>query len=102
MFDEEEGWRKKIRNLVPVNGIVVKHIKTSKDVVVSRRLVVVFLLMSMVDFMISISVFRMFCLRILMGSLDSREITLLLLFGLAKENLGGGGARYRKWELFIV
>ncbi|PON87743.1 hypothetical protein TorRG33x02_164380 [Trema orientale] len=36
LFDEEEGWRKKLRNLVPANGIVVKHIKTSEDVVVEK------------------------------------------------------------------
>ncbi|PON87739.1 Tetratricopeptide-like helical domain containing protein [Trema orientale] len=34
----EEAWRKKVRSLVPANGIVVKQIKTGEDVVVSRRL----------------------------------------------------------------
>ncbi|PON68148.1 Tetratricopeptide-like helical domain containing protein [Parasponia andersonii] len=50
LFDEEEAWRKKVRSLVPANGIVVKHIKTGEDVVVSRRLLAVFLLMTMADF----------------------------------------------------
>lgn len=46
----EEKWRKKINELVPENGVIVKHIKTGEDVRVSRRMVAVFLLMTMADF----------------------------------------------------
>ncbi|KAF8044788.1 LOW QUALITY PROTEIN: hypothetical protein N665_6807s0002 [Sinapis alba] len=50
VFDGEEEWRKKLNGLVPVNGVVVKHIKTGEEVLVSRRVVGVFLLMTMADF----------------------------------------------------
>ncbi|KAK3189209.1 hypothetical protein Dsin_028770, partial [Dipteronia sinensis] len=49
-FDGDEAWRKKIRSLLPENGAVVKHIKTGEDVLVSRRVVAVFLLMTIADF----------------------------------------------------
>ncbi|KAL0372745.1 UNVERIFIED_CONTAM: hypothetical protein Scaly_0956100 [Sesamum calycinum] len=47
---EEKGWRVKIQSICPSEGIKVKHIKTGEDVLVSRRLVAVFLLMTMADF----------------------------------------------------
>ncbi|KAL8519785.1 hypothetical protein ACS0TY_010646 [Phlomoides rotata] len=47
---EDESWRVKIRSLCPPEGINVKHIKTGEDVLVSRRLVATFLLMTMADF----------------------------------------------------
>ncbi|XAR53168.1 hypothetical protein NMG60_11021603 [Bertholletia excelsa] len=50
LFNNEEAWRKKLQDLVPADGITVKHIKTGEDVVVSRRVVAVFLLMTMADF----------------------------------------------------
>ncbi|ANM65113.1 hypothetical protein AtNW77_Chr3g0178551 [Arabidopsis thaliana] len=50
IFDGDEEWRKKINALVPENGVVVKHIKTGEEIVVSRRVVGVFLLMTMADF----------------------------------------------------
>ncbi|KAA8541443.1 hypothetical protein F0562_025406 [Nyssa sinensis] len=50
LFSEEEGWRKKIQSLLPADGITVKHIKTGEDVPVSRRIVAIFLLMTMADF----------------------------------------------------
>lgn len=50
LFDEEEGWRKKLRALLPAHGITLKHIKTGEDVPVSRRVVAVFLLMTIADF----------------------------------------------------
>merc|ERR1712183_258428 len=50
LFDEEEPWRKKLQALLPADGITVKHIKTGQDVPVSRRVVAVFLLMTMGDF----------------------------------------------------
>lgn len=49
-FDSEEEWRKKINSVLPVDGVVVKNIKTGEDVKVSRRVVGTFLLMTMVDF----------------------------------------------------
>ena len=50
VFDEEEPWRKKIRSIIPAEGITVKHIKAGDDVAVSRRVVAAFLLMTMADF----------------------------------------------------
>ncbi|KAF3528597.1 hypothetical protein DY000_02042293 [Brassica cretica] len=50
VFDGEEVWRKKLNGLVPENGVVVKHIKMGEEVLVSRRVVGVFLLMTMADF----------------------------------------------------
>lgn len=49
-FDGEEEWRRKVNELVPEDGVVVKHIKTGDEIVVSRRVVGVFLLMTMADF----------------------------------------------------
>ncbi|CAN6463340.1 unnamed protein product [Victoria cruziana] len=43
-------WRKKLQDLLPAEGIKVKHIRTGDDVVVPRRLVAIFLLMTMADF----------------------------------------------------
>ncbi|KAL0446737.1 UNVERIFIED_CONTAM: hypothetical protein Slati_1801600 [Sesamum latifolium] len=48
--EEEESWRVKLQSICPAEGIKVKHIKTGEDVLVSRRLVAVFLLMTMADF----------------------------------------------------
>ncbi|KAF5180230.1 E3 ubiquitin-protein ligase [Thalictrum thalictroides] len=50
IFDSEEMWRKKLQSILPSQGIHVKHIKTGEDVLVSRRIVAVFLLMTMADF----------------------------------------------------
>ncbi|CAK9155575.1 unnamed protein product [Ilex paraguariensis] len=50
IFNEEEFWRVKLQSLVPANGITVKHIKTGEEVVLSRRVIAVFLLMTIVDF----------------------------------------------------
>ncbi|KAF5749844.1 hypothetical protein HS088_TW03G00170 [Tripterygium wilfordii] len=50
LFNGEEQWRKKISNLLPASGITVKHIKTNEDVLVTRRIAAVFLLMTMADF----------------------------------------------------
>lgn len=48
--DEDEEWRKKIRSVLPADGLVVKHIKTGEDVHLSRRVVATFLLMTIADF----------------------------------------------------
>ncbi|OWM72646.1 hypothetical protein CDL15_Pgr013114 [Punica granatum] len=50
IFHPEEPWRKKINSLLPPQGVTVKHIKTGEDVAVSRRVVAVFLVMTMADF----------------------------------------------------
>lgn len=50
VFSAEEGWRKKLQSILPADGISVKHIKTGEPVAVSRRIVAVFLLMTMADF----------------------------------------------------
>ncbi|KAL7201794.1 hypothetical protein ACSBR1_033487 [Camellia fascicularis] len=50
VFNEDEAWRKKLQSIVPENGVTVKHIKTGEDVVVSRRVVAVFVMMTMADF----------------------------------------------------
>ncbi|KAF8398282.1 hypothetical protein HHK36_017209 [Tetracentron sinense] len=50
LFNHDEGWRKKVQSVLPDKGICVKHIKTGEDVQVSRRIVAVFLLMTVADF----------------------------------------------------
>ncbi|KAJ7942600.1 Tetratricopeptide-like helical domain containing protein [Quillaja saponaria] len=50
LFNEEQGWRKKLQAILPADGIKVKHIKTGEDVIVSRRVVATFVLMTMADF----------------------------------------------------
>ncbi|GMI88403.1 hypothetical protein like AT3G19990 [Hibiscus trionum] len=50
IFDRNEPWRKKLRALLPENGIVVKNIKSGEDVLVTRKVMGVFLLMSMADY----------------------------------------------------
>ncbi|KAL6495659.1 hypothetical protein OROGR_030222 [Orobanche gracilis] len=47
---ENECWRIKLQSIFPAQVIKVKHIKTGEDVVLSRRLVAVFLLLTMADF----------------------------------------------------
>lgn len=48
--EANDNWRKKVQSLVPAEGIRVKHIKTGEDVLVSRRIVATFVLMTMADF----------------------------------------------------
>lgn len=48
--EANDSWRKKVQSLVPAEGIRVKHIKTGEDVLVSRRIVATFVLMTMADF----------------------------------------------------
>ncbi|XP_028791344.1 LOW QUALITY PROTEIN: uncharacterized protein LOC114747219 [Neltuma alba] len=50
LFNGEEVWRKKLQSLLPADGIKVKHIRTGQDVHVSRRIVAIFLLMTIADF----------------------------------------------------
>ncbi|KAI3498059.1 hypothetical protein L1887_33779 [Cichorium endivia] len=46
----EERWRKKLQTIVPSTGVKVKHIRTGEPVVIPRRAVAVFLLMTIADF----------------------------------------------------
>lgn len=50
IFNKDESWRKKLQGLVPADGIKVKHIRTGEDVKLSRRVVAVFVMMTMADF----------------------------------------------------
>lgn len=43
-------WRKKIQKILPADGVRVKHIRTGEDIEVPRRLVAIFLFMTMADF----------------------------------------------------
>lgn len=49
-LNKEEIWRKKLQKIVPATGIKVAHIRTGEPVVVPRRVVAVFLLMTIADF----------------------------------------------------
>ncbi|KAL3731820.1 hypothetical protein ACJRO7_028650 [Eucalyptus globulus] len=50
VFRGDEAWRKKVQSLLPAEGLMVKHIKTGEDLLVSRRVIAVFLMMTMADF----------------------------------------------------
>nr|XP_043606558.1 uncharacterized protein LOC122578626 [Erigeron canadensis] len=45
-----EEWREKLNSFCPETGIVMKHIKTGGNVVLTRRVVATFLLMTIADF----------------------------------------------------
>ncbi|KAG6425593.1 hypothetical protein SASPL_116034 [Salvia splendens] len=47
---DDEIWRSKLRSICPAEGMTVKHIKTGEDLVISRRLVATFLMMTVADF----------------------------------------------------
>ncbi|KAI3796403.1 hypothetical protein L1987_39073 [Smallanthus sonchifolius] len=47
---KEENWRKKLREIVPAAGVKVNHIRTGEPVVIPRRVLAVFLLMTIADF----------------------------------------------------
>ncbi|GKC34086.1 tetratricopeptide-like helical domain-containing protein [Tanacetum coccineum] len=53
LFDPETGrdekWRKKIQSLVPSSGVMGNHYKTGEKIPVSRRMLGVFLLMTLAD-----------------------------------------------------
>ncbi|CAL1387959.1 unnamed protein product [Linum trigynum] len=49
-FDAGEAWRVKLNSILPREGVKVRHIKTGEEILVSRRVVAVFLLMTMADF----------------------------------------------------
>ncbi|KAK2966980.1 hypothetical protein RJ640_009664, partial [Escallonia rubra] len=50
VYDGEEAWRKKLQSLLPDKGLTLKHIKTGENVSASRRVVAIFLMMTMADF----------------------------------------------------
>ncbi|XP_030544471.1 uncharacterized protein LOC115750972 [Rhodamnia argentea] len=50
VFRGDEAWRQKVQSLLPAEGIRVKHVDTGEDVLVSRRVGAVFLMMTMADF----------------------------------------------------
>ncbi|XP_076926926.1 uncharacterized protein LOC143590285 [Bidens hawaiensis] len=47
---KDESWRKKLREVAPSTGIQVNHIRTGEPMVIPRRVLAVFLLMSIVDY----------------------------------------------------
>ncbi|KAL8227774.1 hypothetical protein R6Q57_015358 [Mikania cordata] len=47
---KEESWRKKLREIVPVTRVTSNNIKTGEPVVIPRRVLAVFLLMTIADF----------------------------------------------------
>ncbi|VAI09493.1 unnamed protein product [Triticum turgidum subsp. durum] len=48
--DKAEPWRAKLRSVVPEEGVVVPHIRTGEPVALSRRVLAVFVLMTVADF----------------------------------------------------
>ncbi|XP_071688781.1 uncharacterized protein [Rutidosis leptorrhynchoides] len=49
VFDSEEKWRKKVNLLIPKNGVIGKHYVTGEEILVSRRMIGVFLFMTLAD-----------------------------------------------------
>ncbi|KAK3422037.1 hypothetical protein EUGRSUZ_G02595 [Eucalyptus grandis] len=49
-FKGDEAWRKKVQSLLPAQGVLMKDGKTGEDVLVSRRVVAILLIMIMADF----------------------------------------------------
>lgn len=49
VFNGEEKWRKKLQTLIPANGLIGKHYETGELVPVSRRMIGIFLLMTVAD-----------------------------------------------------
>jgi len=48
--DELPAWRRKLRSLVPAEGVVATHIRTGEPVALSRRVLPAFLLITVADF----------------------------------------------------
>lgn len=49
VFNGGENWRTKIQSLVPATGVIGKHYKTGENLPVSRRMIGVFLLLTLAD-----------------------------------------------------
>ncbi|XP_072993271.1 uncharacterized protein [Typha latifolia] len=50
VFDVDQPWRMKLQSLLPAEGIKLKHIRTGEAVAVSRRVMAIFILMTIADF----------------------------------------------------
>ncbi|GJM87433.1 hypothetical protein PR202_ga03386 [Eleusine coracana subsp. coracana] len=48
-FDASEPWRKKLCSLLSPNGIKVRHFKTGEPISLSRRIIALFILMTIID-----------------------------------------------------
>ncbi|PUZ78368.1 hypothetical protein GQ55_1G447200 [Panicum hallii var. hallii] len=48
--EPEPAWRRKLRSLLPAEGVVARHIRTGEPVALSRRVLAAFLLMTVADF----------------------------------------------------
>ncbi|KAL6591557.1 hypothetical protein ACP70R_050060 [Stipagrostis hirtigluma subsp. patula] len=48
-FDTSEPWRQKLSSLLPPKGIQVRHFETGEPLALSRRLVALFMLMTIID-----------------------------------------------------
>ncbi|OAY53418.1 uncharacterized protein LOC110613822 [Manihot esculenta] len=68
LFNRDESWRKQLNSILPAGGINVKHIKTGEDVLVTRRVVAIFLMMTMADFSDQLFGFQ----DVLFNNLDGR------------------------------
>lgn len=111
VFNGEEAWRKKINSLIPENGITVKHIKTGENVQVTRRVVAIFLLMTIADFSDQLFGFQDFLFDNSDGRLEFSGNTFTALWpgdgkpGLWMNSLSRMGAIYslivREEEIFI-
>ncbi|CAN6238959.1 unnamed protein product [Urochloa humidicola] len=49
MFDKSEPWRKKLCSLLPPKGIKSSHFKTGETISLSRRIIALFILMTIAD-----------------------------------------------------
>ncbi|KAJ0668272.1 putative tetratricopeptide-like helical domain superfamily [Helianthus annuus] len=49
VFNGDEKWRKKMQSLVPAGGLIGRHHTTGEEILVSRRMIGVFLLMTIAD-----------------------------------------------------
>ncbi|MFS7967176.1 putative tetratricopeptide-like helical domain superfamily [Helianthus anomalus] len=49
VFNGDEKWRKKMQSLVPAGGLIGRHHTTGEEIPVSRRMIGVFLLMTIAD-----------------------------------------------------
>jgi len=50
LSSEGSAWRRKLRSLVPAEGVVATHIRTGEPVALSRRVLPAFLLITVADF----------------------------------------------------
>lgn len=111
LFNAEEAWRKKINELLPADGLTVKHIKTGEDVGVSRRVVATFVMLTIADFSDQLFGFQDFLFNNSDGKLEFAGNSFSALWpgdgkpGLWMNSLSRMGAIYsliaREEEIFI-